>query len=114
MALVYVLLTIGIVGLVGVSILRGQRSAQILETSHERRVVASTAAQGGAHRAIALLRRDKNLRGFVAEPGPEAPLGVGTTISVTDRPDGQIQVLAVSNYLGANAEYQVVVDPARL
>lgn len=113
-ALVYVLMTIGIVGLVGVSILRGQRSAQLIETAHERRVIASTAAQGGAHRALALLRRDKNLRGFVTEPGPEALLGVTTTISIADRTDGHLSLLAVCNYLGAYAEFQIVVDPSRL
>ncbi|XZE51833.1 hypothetical protein SH139x_003499 [Planctomycetaceae bacterium SH139] len=113
-AMLVVMIMAGVVGVLSVTMLRVSRNDQMWTTVEQQRRVARCAAQGAAHRGVAMLRRDPTLRGPVAVTGPEIGIGVVSSVSIATNATGQLTVFSTAQYQGTIVREQIVVDPSRL
>ncbi len=113
-AMLVVMIMAGVVGVLAVTMLRVSRNDQLRTSVEQQRRVARCAAQGAAHRGVAMLRRDPTLRGPVAVAGPEIGIGIVSSVSIAQNATGHLTVLATAQYQGTIVREQIVVDPSRL
>lgn len=102
-----------VIGVAAVALFQAHRLGATRVEITESQQVARWGARGAVHRALSSLRVDPTLRGTLPSRGPEAVLGVSSTVTIS-LAGSRLAIDAVSQYRGISASYRLEVDPLRL
>ena len=114
LAVIMVLMVIALLSTIAFSTVKLCRNDQLETTSEHRYAVARCAAQGGLHRGVALLRRNKNLRGNLDIRGTTLPAGAGLQVNVQPLGSTSLLITSTVNYRGISIADKAIVDSSRL
>ena len=114
LAVIMVLMVIALLSAMAFSAVKLCRNDQLETTGEHRYAVARCAAQGGLHRGVALLRRNKNLRGNLDIRGTTLPAGAGLQVNVQPLGSTSLLITSTVNYRGISIADKAIVDSSRL
>lgn len=113
-AVVLVLLICTLLTTIAIAGFRLCRNERLRLNSEQRSRVAQLSAQSALHRSVALLRRNRNLRGAIVIPRNTLPGGVILSGEVLDGSAGMLEVRGTANYQGTVYTDVMLIDPNRL
>lgn len=114
LAVIMVLMVVALLSTMAFSTVKLCRNDQLETTSELRYAVARCAAQGGLHRGVTLLRRDRNLRGNLDVRGATIPAGASLQVDVQPIGSTSLQITSRVTYRGLSIADTAIVDSSKL